>query len=230
MRAADRTILMIEDESSIRRFLRISLEAHGYGVIEARLGEQGLALCAEAMPDLVMLDLGLPDIDGLEVIARLRSWSRVPVVVLSVRADERQKVAALDAGANDYVTKPFGISELLARVRAQLRDHPAPTDDAPVVTAGALTIAFDQRTVTSSGHDLHLTRKEFDLLALLVRHRGRLLTHRQILDEVWGPRGSAEIRNLRVLVGSLRSKLGDDPARPRFVLTEPGIGYRFGEN
>lgn len=220
-------ILVIEDEAPIRKFLRISLEAHGYKVLEARLGEVGLTTCAEESPDLVILDLGLPDIDGQTVISRLRDWTDVPIVVLSVRSDERQKVAALDAGANDYVTKPFGISELLARVRVVLRDRGKGVKESALFEHGGLRIDLHERRVWVDEHEVRLTRKEFELLKLFVKQHGHVLTHQQILTAVWGEDRGAETQNLRVLVAALRQKLGDDPSQPRYLVTEPGVGYRF---
>jgi len=220
-------VLIIEDEPEIRRFLRISLEAHGYVVVESRLGEEGLGLCAKERPDVVVLDLGLPDIDGQAVLARLREWSTVPVVVLSVRSDEQEKVTALDAGANDYVTKPFGISELLARIRGLLRSAQAERDSLPRFQAGEIAIDYVARTVCVSGSPIHLSRKEYKLLQMLTRHAGQVLTHQQILDHVWGEGHRGDTHYLRVLVGHLRQKLGDQPAAPKYIVTEPGIGYRF---
>lgn len=220
-------ILIIEDEAEIRRFLRISLEAHGYAVVESRFGEEGLAFCAKEHPDVVVLDLGLPDIDGQDALVRLREWSSVPVVVLSVRSDEQEKVTALDAGANDYVTKPFGISELLARIRALLRGAQAERDSLPQFHAGDITIDYVARTVSVAGNPVHLSRKEYKLLQLLARHAGQVLTHQQILDHVWGEDHRGDTHYLRVLVGHLRQKLGDQPAAPRYLVTEQGIGYRF---
>lgn len=220
-------ILIIEDEPQIRKFLRISLQAHGFTVQEARLGADGLAQCVAAPPDLVILDLGLPDMNGQDVIPRLREWSSVPIIVLSVRSDELEKVAALDAGANDYVTKPFGISELMARVRVSLRDRAEPEPEATTIRIGELNVDLPKRSVTLSGHPLHLSKKEYDLLRLFVTHAGRVLTHQQILRQIWGPPYERETHYLRVLVGHLRQKLGDDPARPRFIVTEQGVGYRF---
>ncbi|GAB6043882.1 response regulator [Endothiovibrio diazotrophicus] len=220
------TILIIEDEPHIRQFLRISLEAHGFQVEEARLGEEGLRRCTEAPPALVILDLGLPDMDGQQVLLRLREWSRVPILVLSVRADEAEKVAALDHGADDYVTKPFGIGELMARIRVSLRTHgdePVP----PVHRCGALSVDLADRRVILDGDEVHLTRKEFSLLGLLIRNPGKVLTHQQILREVWGEAYSTETHYLRVLMGQLRQKLGDSPSHPRFIATEQGIGYRL---
>lgn len=220
-------VVIVEDEAAIRKFLRISLETQGYQVHESRSGEVGLNLCVEQRPDLVILDLGLPDMDGLRVIERLRGWTDTPVLVLSVRSDERQKVLALDAGANDYVTKPFGISELLARIRALLR-RPVPAESgSPVRSLGDLRIDLNERRLWVEGTEVRLTRKEFDLLRLLCTRPDHLLTHQQIIDAVWGEERGAETQNLRVLVAALRQKLGDDPSTPRYILTEPGVGYRF---
>jgi two-component system, OmpR family, KDP operon response regulator KdpE len=221
-------ILVIDDEAQIRRFLRISLNAYGYELIEAVRGEEGIAQCAIASPDLVILDLGLPDMDGQEVIARIREWSKVPIIVLSVRAAEAEKVAALDHGADDYVTKPFGIHELLARVRAALRARrqdglPPPA----VVEVGDLTIDIPRRRVRAAGVEIKLSRKEFAILRLLAQHAGRIVTHQHLLREVWGPAYEKETHYLRIYIGHLRQKLGDDPADPRYISNEPGVGYRL---
>lgn len=220
-------ILVVEDESQIRKFLKISFQAHGYSVLEARLGEQGLALCAEERPELVILDLGLPDIDGHEFLGRLREWSEVPVIVLSVRASETEKVRALDAGANDYVTKPFGINELMARIRAVLRDKQAGDRTPAVFESNGLRVDFSLREVWVDGETVHLSRKEYELLRMLVTNPAQVLTHRQLLRDVWGEAQENETHYLRVLVGQLRQKLGDDPTRPRFIVTVQGVGYRF---
>lgn len=227
MNSPNGTILIIEDEAPIRKFLRISLEAHSYRVEEARLGSDGMELCAQEKPDLVILDLGLPDINGQEVIRRLREWSQVPIIVLSVRSDESEKVAALDAGANDYVTKPFGISELMARIRAVLRNRTELTPQPAVFEANGLHIDLPAREVSVDGQQVHLSRKEYDLLHLLANHAGQVLTHQRILREVWGPAQEEETHYLRVLIGQLRQKLGDDPSHPRFIVTEQGVGYRL---
>jgi two-component system KDP operon response regulator KdpE len=221
-------ILVIDDEPQIRKFLRISLNAYGYEVIEAVRGEDGVAKSATETPDLVIVDLGLPDLDGQEVIARIREWSKVPIIVLSVRAAEAEKVAALDRGADDYVTKPFGIQELLARVRATLRGRrqdgqPPPT----VVTIGDLSIDIPRRRVQVAGAEIRLSRKEFAILRLLTQHAGRIVTHQQLLREVWGPAHEHETHYLRIYIGHLRQKLGDDPADPRYISNEPGVGYRL---
>lgn len=221
-----RRILLIEDEPQIRKFVRISLESNGFEVLEARLASDGLAQCTAQPPDLVILDLGLPDCDGMEVIPRLREWSQVPIIVLSVRSDEREKVAALDVGANDYVTKPFGISELMARIRVLLRTRR--DDREPVLfESQELRVNLATRQVTLAGMSLRLTRKEYALLRLLVTHPGQVLTHHQILEQIWGATHAHDTHYLRVLVGHLRAKLGDQPTHPRYILTEPGVGYRL---
>lgn len=220
-------ILVIEDEPQIRKFLRVALEANAIEVIEAATGHEGVSKTATATPDLVILDLGLPDMDGKAVVRSLREWSRVPILILSVRDSEGEKVAALDLGANDYVVKPFGINELLARIRVLLRMHEAGEKDEPKLDFGHLTVDLAIRDVTLDGRPLDLTRKEFDLLAALARHAGRLLTHRQILREVWGPAHEEDVQYLRVFIGRLRQKLADDPAAPTYILNEPGVGYRF---
>ena len=220
-------ILIVEDEASIRRFLRISLEAHGFAVLEARLGEEGVVLCSREQPDLVILDLGLPDIDGQKVIARIREWSKVPIIVLSVRSDEREKVTALDRGANDYVTKPFGISELMARIRACLRLREQTDPDQGLFQLDGLEIDLARRRVRVAAHEVRLSRKEYDLLRLLVTHPDQVMTHEHILREIWGKAHASDTHYLRVLVGHLRQKLGEPPTQPRFIHTVQGVGYRF---
>jgi two-component system, OmpR family, KDP operon response regulator KdpE len=221
-------ILVVDDEPQIRRFLRISLNAYGYEVIEAARGEDGIGKCATETPDLVILDLGLPDLDGQEVIARIREWSRVPIIVLSVRAAEDEKVAALDGGADDYVTKPFGIHELLARVRASLRARRQDGGAPPaVIKSGELTIDLPRRRVRVAGVEIKLSRKEFAILRLLAQHAGRIVTHQHLLREVWGLAHEHETHYLRIYIGHLRQKLGDDPADPRYISNEPGVGYRL---
>ena len=228
MPAANTTILIVDDEAQIRKFLRISLTAKGYKVLEAANGRDGLAQAALGQPDLLVLDLGLPDLDGQEVLKELREWSSIPVLVLSVRASEDDKVRALDAGANDYVTKPFGIQEFLARVRVLLREAGgSETSDAAVVVTGTLNIDFAYRRVTLAGADVSLTRKEFLVLSMLARHLDRVITQQQLLKEIWGPSHAEDSHYLRVVVGHLRQKLGDNPAAPRFILTEAGVGYRL---
>jgi two-component system KDP operon response regulator KdpE len=221
-------ILIVDDEPQIRAFLRISLGAHGYETAEAGRDEQAVQRCATEQPELVVLDLGLPDMDGLEVIRRIREWSAVPILVLSVRAGDADKVGALDAGAQDYVTKPFSIAELMARLRALLRDRARSGEPEPSeIAAGDVRIDLARRRVTAAGREVKLSRREFDLLALLARHAGRILTHRQLLEQLWGPAHVSETHYLRIYVAHLREKLGDDPSRPRYIVTEPGIGYRF---
>ena len=220
-------VLVIEDEAHIRRFLKISLEAHGMAVLEARLGADGLELAGQHHPQLVVLDLGLPDMDGREFIRRLREWSGIPILVLSVRDDEKEKVRALDAGANDYVTKPAGISELMARVRVLLRSREPERADSAVYERAGLRIELARREVSVGGVAVHLTRKEYELLRLLARSAGSVLTHQQLLTALWGPDFVRETHHLRVLVSGLRQKLDDDPADPRYIVTEQGVGYRL---
>ena len=219
-------ILVIDDEAPIRRFLRVPLEAEGHSVLEAATAREGIVAVAREAPGLVILDLGLPDADGLTVLREIRGWSHVPVLVLSVRSDEAGKVAALDAGAQDYVVKPFGMNELLARIRSLLRDRAA-TSAPATIEALDLQIDSANHTVTKSGVPLHLTRREFDLLWLLASHAGRLVTQGMILKSLWGPAHAEDSQYLRVYVRQLRQKLGDEAANPRYIITEPGIGYRF---
>lgn len=221
-------ILVVDDEAQIRKFLRISLTAHGYEVIEAPRGEDAVRKVATEAPALVVLDLGLPDLDGQEVIRRLREWSQVPILVLSVRAGETDKVEALETGANDYVTKPFGIAELIARVRVLLRSRPGGSDETVATfEAGGLQVDYASHRIKVDGEEARLTRKEFAILRLLCRHAGKVLTHQTILKEVWGPNSTKESHYLRVHIGHLRQKLKDDPNAPRFIWTEPGVGYRL---
>lgn len=220
-------ILLIEDEAPIRRFLKIALASGGHEAIEAKRGRLGLELAATAAPDLVILDLGLPDMDGKQAIAAIREWSGVPILVLSVRDGEAEKIAALDAGADDYVNKPFAIGELLARVRVLLRKRAAGAPEPSEIVAGPLTINLSSRCVSLHGAEVKLTRKEFDVLALLARHMGRLVGHKQILTTIWGPAHAADTHYLRIAIGHIRDKLGDDAANPRFIITEPGVGYRL---
>lgn len=221
-------ILVIDDELQILRALRTILTQKQFRVTTASRGEEGLILAAANPPDVVILDLTLPDTDGIKVCARLREWTRVPIIVLSVRDSERDKVAALDQGADDYLTKPFGIEELLARIRVALR-HSAQTQGVtePVITAGELLIDLPRHVVTLSGEEVKLTATEFKLLAYLANNTGRVLTHQSILSHVWGPAEADHVEYLRVYVRQLRKKLEVDPERPRYLLTEPGIGYRF---
>ena len=220
-------VLVIDDEPQIRRFLDISLRAQGYRVESAESGGAGLAALATRGADLVILDLGLPDLDGHAVLRELRQWSQVPVILLTVRADEAGKVAAFDAGANDYVTKPFGVQELMARIRALLRMHAGAEDAAPVFDDGRLHVDLARREVRLDGNSLVLGRKEYALLALLLRHAGRVVTQPQLLREVWGPTHQHDTHYLRILVAKLRHKLGDDAAAPHYIATEAGVGLRF---
>lgn len=230
MSANPATVLVIDDEAQIRKFLRISLTAQGYKVLEGANGREGLEQAALGGPDLVVLDLGLPDMDGQDVLRELRSWSSVPVLVLSVRASEGEKVLALDGGANDYVTKPFGIQEFLARVRVLLRLSVSPQQTLSQISSGPLQVDFAYRRVTLDGSEISLTRKEYAVLALLAQHIGRVVTQQQLLKDIWGPTHGEDSHYLRVVVGHLRQKLGDDPTAPRFILTEAGVGYRLRES
>lgn len=224
----DATILLIEDEPEIRRFLKTTLPAHGYRLYEATTGQDGLTEAKARNPDLILLDLGLPDLDGTEVIRQVREWAQVPIIVLSARDQEQAKVAALDLGADDYVMKPFGVNELLARMRAALR-HAAQSADAPepVFVHGDLKIDLGRRQVFVSGKEVHLTPIEYKLLTTLIRHAGKVMTHRQLLKEVWGPLHVEEGHYLRVYMRQLRNKLEKNPAQPRYLVTELGVGYRL---
>jgi two-component system KDP operon response regulator KdpE len=219
-------ILVVDDEPQIQRFLRHSLEASGYAVTSAYGGAAALRAIAAHPPDLVILDLGLPDLDGKTVIGQVRQATDLPIVVLSAHDDEAEKIAALDLGANDFIAKPFGIGELLARIRACLRAHGRQAEAKERIELGALTIDLPAHRAELHGVPLKLTPKEFDLLALLVRNAGRVLTHRQILTKIWGPAHVEDIAYLRVFIGQLRQKIEDTPAEPRLLLTEPGVGYR----
>lgn len=221
-------ILVVEDEEPIRKFLRISLVNHGYRMLEAATAAAGVRQAADHRPDLVILDLGLPDADGVDVIRQIREWSRVPIIVLSARGRESDKIDALDAGADDYLTKPFSVGELLARLRVALR-HASQGPDAgpPVFVTHDLRVDFARRQVFVGEQEIHLTPTEYRLLALLVQHAGKVVTHRQLLRDVWGPDSVRENQYLRVYMGQLRRKLEPDPARPRYLLTEPGVGYRL---
>lgn len=220
-------VLIVDDEPQIRRFLRTSLSAHGYQVLEASGGQEALVRLATEPPDVVLLDLGLPDLDGLDVTHRIREWSQVPIIVLSVRGQEGDKIAALDGGADDYVTKPFGLGELLARIRAALRHRLQSQVDAPVFQSGGLRVDLARRVVTVDGGEVKLTPKEYEVLRVLVIHAGKVLTHQHLLREVWGPVAVEATQYLRVYIGQLRQKLEADPAQPRYLLTEPGVGYRL---
>jgi len=222
------TILVIEDEPEIRRFLRTSLGAEGFRVVEADTGERGVIDAGTHKPDLAIVDLGLPDLDGVEVIRRIRGWSRIPIIVLSARAREQSKIEALDAGADDYVTKPFGVGELLARTRVALRHSArAATGGAKTVRLGTVEVDLERRRITRADQEIHLTPLEFRLLACLAQHLGMVVTHRQLLREVWGPSHVEHTHYLRIYMKQLREKLEDDPVRPRHFVTETGVGYRL---
>ena len=220
-------VLIADDEPPIRRFLRTSLAAEGFRVVEAAAGREALDAAAHEKPDLVILDLGLPDMNGLDVIRALRRGSDVPVIVLSARGDEQGKVAALDLGADDYVTKPFGMDELIARIRTAMRHRFQAQGAPPVFAAGGVSVDLVRRVVKRGGDEVKLSPKEYELLRMLVVNAGKVLTHRQILNEVWGPAHAEDAQYLRVFVRNLRQKLEADPARPALILTEPGVGYRL---
>ncbi len=219
-------VLVVDDEVQIRRFLKISLEANGYQVYETASGQDALEKAALLRPELIILDLGLPDMDGLAVLQSLREWTQTPVLILSVRDADRDKIAALDAGADDYLTKPFSVDELMARMRVAQR-HVAPVPETTIFTIGDLQVDLGRRLVTVAGQPVKLTPTEYALLRLLVQHAGRVLTHRQILREIWGAKYVDEIHYLRVYFAQLRQKLEADPALPKIILTEPGVGYRL---
>ncbi|MCX6906020.1 MAG: response regulator [Verrucomicrobia bacterium] len=220
------TALVIDDEVQMRRLLRVSLESNGYRVVEAASGQEGITQAAQWRPDVVVLDLGLADMEGVTVLQRLREWSRVPVVVLSVRDREEDKVAALDNGADDYVTKPFSTGELLARLRVAQR-HAQPAPDITVFRAGQIEVDLTARLVKVKGKEVRLTATEYSLLRLFIQHAGKVLTHRQILREVWGPNALEQTHYLRVYLAHLREKLEVDPSKPKLLITEPGVGYRL---
>jgi two-component system KDP operon response regulator KdpE len=220
-------VLVVDDEPQIRRALRTNLAARDYDVILAESGEQALDLAASAHPDVVILDLGLPGIDGIEVVEGLRGWTQVPIIVLSVRDAEADKIAALDAGADDYVTKPFSMGELLARLRAATRRGAPGPDEEPVIETDAFTVDLAAKRVLRDGDEVHLTPTEWQLLETLVRSPGRLISQRQLLQTVWGPQYERETNYLRVYLAQLRRKLEVDPSRPKHLITEPGMGYRF---
>ncbi len=220
-------VLLIEDEVPIRRFLRASLHSHGYNLLEATTGQEGMTQAASRRPALILLDLGLPDLDGLTVTRQLREWSTTPIIVLSARGQEADKVAALDAGADDYLTKPFGVDELLARMRVALRHAARSSQPEPIFTSGDLQVDLARRQVLVDGQEIHLTPIEYQILLTLIRHAGKVVTHAQLLREVWGPGYTSENHYVRVYMGQLRHKLEADAARPRYLLTEPGVGYRL---
>lgn len=222
-------ILVVEDELPIRRFLRPAIEAAGWRLIEAETGQCGILEASQSRPDVILLDLGLPDIDGIEVVRRVREWSPVPIIILSARGQETDKIAALDAGADDYVQKPFNVGELIARVRVALRHAASQAQPAadPTIVAGDITIDLHRRFVTKSGQEVHLTPLEYKLLTTLVRHMGMVMTHRQLLREVWGPGHAEDSTYLRMFVRQLRLKLESNPTQPKHLQTEVGVGYRF---
>ena len=228
MNTTKATILVIEDEDAIRKFLRVVLGAQGYRVVESVNGRDGLLQAASLQPDLIILDLGLPDMDGVELTRQIREWGKMPIIIVSARGKEQDKVIALDAGADDYLTKPFAVGELLARLRVALR-HAAigPENLQPVFTQKNLEVDLVNRTVKLSAQPIHLTPNEYRLLATLVKNAGRVMTHKQLLKEIWGPDSYQEVQYLRVYMNQLRQKIESDPARPEYFQTEPGVGYRL---
>jgi len=229
MAAAGPTVLLIEDEPQMRRFLRAALESHDYRLVEAATGREGVAQATGRNPDVILLDLGLPDADGIDLTRQIREWSTTPIIVISARGKEQDKIAALDAGADDYLTKPFGAGELMARLRVALRhaSQPADASPEPVFQVGDLRVDLVKRQVFVAGAEVHLTPTEYKLLTLLVRHAGKVLTHRQLLKEVWGPNAVEHSHYVRVYMTQLRHKLERDATRPELLLTEPGVGYRL---
>jgi two-component system, OmpR family, KDP operon response regulator KdpE len=219
-------VLVVDDEAAIRRFLHTALAAHNFQVFEATTGQEALAGVTAHRPDIVILDLGLPDMEGIQVTRRLREWSKIPIIILSVREHEQDKIAALDAGADDYLTKPFGIGELLARIRAAMR-RTTTTSTEPVFVSAELKVDLGRRVVTLRDQEVQLTPTEYDLLRVLVTNAGKVLTHHQLLREVWGVGYAQETHMLRVNISNLRRKIETDPTRPHYVLTEPGVGYRL---
>jgi two-component system KDP operon response regulator KdpE len=222
----DERVLIVDDEPAIRRFLRVTLTAQAYNTIEAVSGQEALSKAAVDKPDIIVLDIGLPDINGIEVTRLLRQWTRLPIIILSVRGAESDKIAALDAGADDYLTKPFGVGELLARLRAALR-RAAQTTNEPVFTSGSLKVDLSRRLITVSGLEVQVTPTEYELLRVLVTHAGKVLTHHFLLREVWGSEYGEEFHMLHVNISNLRRKIEPDPTRPQFIITEPGVGYRL---
>jgi two-component system KDP operon response regulator KdpE len=222
-------ILVVEDEPPLRKFLRALLESHACTMIESATGEEGLRKAATEQADLIILDLGLPDMDGVTLTRRLREWTAIPIIVVSARGKEQDKVTALDAGADDYLTKPFSVGELMARIRVAMRHRAASKTDAgdPVFTFGEVSVDLAVRRVTVESKPIHLTPNEFRLLAVLAKNAGKVLTHRQLLHEVWGPESHQETHYLRVYINQLRQKLEHDPTQPTYLLTEPGVGYRL---
>lgn len=222
-------ILLIEDDPPIRRFLKASLTTQGYELIETETGKDGLSAAASNPPDVILLDLGLPDMDGLEIIRQIREWSTVPILILSARGQERDKIAGLDAGADDYLTKPFSVGELLARIRVLLRRHSAAdrSDQTAVFTMGNIRVDFDARQVFRDEEEIHLTPIEYKLFSALIHHQGKVITHRQLMLEVWGPSYADQNHYLRIYILQLRRKIENDPNLPQYIITEPGVGYRL---
>ena len=229
MSDAGQRVLVVDDENSIRRYLRTALTAQGFTVYEAANGEEAMNAVINNRPDIIILDLGLPDFDGIEVTRRLREWSKTPIIILSVREAENDKIAALDAGADDYLTKPFGTGELMARMRVAMR-RLATKSDEPVIQVDSLKMDLSRRLVTVAEKEISLTPTEYDILRLLMQNAGRVLTHRQLLRQVWGTAYESEMHLLRVNISNLRRKIEPDPARPHYMLTEPGVGYRLRTN
>jgi two-component system, OmpR family, KDP operon response regulator KdpE len=219
-------ILVVDDEEAIRQFLSVTLTSQGYVIVEAASGQAAISSVSSRQPDLIILDLALPDIDGVEVTRRLRQWTQIPIIILSVRGSEDDKIAALDAGADDYLTKPFGAKELLARIRVAWRHQSQPTVES-MFTDGELMVDLTNRVIKAAGNVVQLTPTEFDILRVLVNHAGRVLTHRQILQEVWGVQYGDELHMLHVNISNLRSKIEPDPSRPHYIITESGVGYRL---
>jgi two-component system, OmpR family, KDP operon response regulator KdpE len=220
-------VLMIEDEAAMRRFLRVSLANHGYRIAEAETGKEGLEQTASRNPDVILLDLGLPDSDGLSVTKQLRNWVKTPIIVISARGQEEDKINALDAGADDYLTKPFGVGELLARIRVALRHSNITESGSPQFSLGELNVDLNRRQVMVRGQEVHLTPLEYKLLTALIKSAGKVVTHRQLLHEAWGPGYGNQTQYLRVYMGLLRHKLESNPSRPQYLITEPGVGYRL---
>lgn len=220
-------VLVVDDELAIRRFLRTSLQAHGYTILEAHAGEEALSDVVSKRPDIVILDIGLPDISGIEVTKRIREWSDIPILILSVRDQEKDKIAALDAGADDYLTKPFGLGELMARMRVVIRRTMKKSQEQPIFVTGNLKLDLARRLLEIDGLEISLTPTEYDLLRILVQDAGKVLTHRQIIHSLWGDAYQAESHLLRVNISNLRKKIEPDPSRPIYIITEPGVGYRL---
>ena len=219
-------ILVIDDELQIRKLLRVSLSAHGYQIEEAATAGDGITMTTMTKPDMIILDLGLPDMDGKEVIKKIREWSQVPIIILTARDQEQEKIEALDAGADDYVTKPFGVGELMARMRVSLR-RAAQSEDEPVITCGDLSIDLALRRVSVEGREVKLTPTEYDIIKVLAQHAGKVLTHKQLLKAVWGTAFNEDTHYIRVYIGQLRRKIEANPTQPRYIITESGVGYRL---